>query len=69
MGAGGLERRLSRDRLIELEAEGVFKKLAPSAVSMVGSITLYTELLSDAVPRIKQELDRQEVDLALIVPF
>ena len=29
-----------RDRLIELEAEGVFKKLAPSAVSMVGSITL-----------------------------
>jgi D-proline reductase (dithiol) PrdB len=58
-----------RDRLIELEAEGVFKKLAPSAVSMVGSITLYTELLSDVVPRIKQEFDRQEVDLALIVPF
>jgi D-proline reductase (dithiol) PrdB len=58
-----------RDRLIELEAEGVFKKLAPNAISMVGSITLYTELLTDVVPRIKDEFDRQEVDLALILPF
>jgi len=58
-----------RDRLIELESEGVFKKLAPNAVSMVGSITFYTELLNDVVPRIKQEFDRQEVDLVLFVPF
>ena len=58
-----------RDRLIELEQEGVFKKLAPNAVSLVGSITLYTELLNDLAPRIKQEFDKQEVDLALILPF
>jgi D-proline reductase (dithiol) PrdB len=58
-----------RDRLIELEADGVFKQLARNAVSMVGSITLYSELLNDVVPRIKQEFDRQEVDLALILPF
>lgn len=58
-----------RDRLIELEAEGVFKKLASDAVSMVGSITLYTELLNDVVPRIKKEFDRQGVDLVLIFPF
>lgn len=58
-----------RDRLIELETEGVFKKLAPQAVSMVGSITLYTELLTEATPRIKAEFDRQGVDLVLLVPF
>jgi D-proline reductase (dithiol) PrdB len=58
-----------RDRLIELEKEGVFTKLAPNAISVVGSITLYTELLNDMVPRIKQEFDEQGVDLALIFPF
>lgn len=58
-----------RDRLIELEKEGVFRKLAPNAVSMVGSITLYTKLLNETVPRIKEEFDKQEVDLALILPF
>ncbi|MGH7874321.1 MAG: hypothetical protein ACREQO_19185 [Candidatus Binatia bacterium] len=58
-----------RDRLIELEQEGVFKRLAPHAVSLVGSITLYTELLNDLVPRIKEEFDKQEVDLVLILPF
>lgn len=58
-----------RDRLIELEANGTFKKLASDAVSMVGSITLYTELLNDVVPRIKQEFDRQGVDLVLVFPF
>lgn len=58
-----------RDRLIELEEQGVFKKLAPNAISMVGSITRYTELLSDVAPRIKAEFDQQEVDLALILPF
>jgi len=58
-----------RDRLIELEREGTFKKLAPNAVSIVGSITLYTELLNDMVSRIKEEFDKQEIDLALILPF
>jgi D-proline reductase (dithiol) PrdB len=58
-----------RDRLVELEAEGVFKKLAPQAVSMVGSITLYTELLTEVTPRIMAEFEKQKVDLALILPF
>jgi D-proline reductase (dithiol) PrdB len=58
-----------RDRLIELEKNGVFKKLATNAVSLLGSITLYTELLNDMAPRIKEEFDKQEVDLALILPF
>lgn len=58
-----------RDRLIELEERRVFKRLAPNAISMVGSITLYTELLNDVAPLIKAEFDRQEVDLALILPF
>jgi len=34
-----------RDRLVELEAEGVIGELAPQAVSMLGSITRYTDLL------------------------
>ena len=58
-----------RDRLTELETAGVFKQLAANAIAMVGSITLYTELLNDVVPRIKDEFDRQGVDLVLIVPF
>jgi len=58
-----------RDRLVELEMEGFFKKLAPNAVSIVGSITLYTKLLNDMVHPIKEEFDKQEVDLALILPF
>ena len=58
-----------RDRLIELEDEGVFKSLAPHAVSMVGSITFYTDLLNNVVPRIKHDFDKQGVDLALILPF
>jgi D-proline reductase (dithiol) PrdB len=58
-----------RDRLIELEKAGAFKRLAPNAVSLVGSITLYTELLNELAPRIKQEFDKQAVDLLLILPF
>jgi len=58
-----------RDRLIELEEQRVFKKLAPNAISMVGSITLYTELLNDVAPRIRDEFDKQDVDLALVLPF
>ena len=58
-----------RDRLIELEEQGIFRRLAPNAISMVGSITLYTELLSNVAPRIKEEFDKQGVDIALILPF
>jgi D-proline reductase (dithiol) PrdB len=58
-----------RDRLIELEAEGAIAKLAPKAVSMVGSISRYSELIRSTVPRIKAEFAGQGVDLVLLVPF
>ena len=58
-----------RDRLIELEAEGVIGGVAPQAVSMVGSITKFTELLKETVPAIKEEFDRQNVDLVFLFPF
>lgn len=58
-----------RDRLIELEAEGVIGRLAPKAVSMVGSITRYTELMTDVVPKIAEEYERQGVDLVFLFPL
>jgi D-proline reductase (dithiol) PrdB len=58
-----------RDRLIELEAEGAIGKLAPKAVSMVGSISKFTELIKSTVPRIKEEFDAQGVDLVFLFPF
>lgn len=58
-----------RDRLVELEAEGTIGRLAPRAVSMVGSITKYTELLQKSIPAIKEEFDSQEVDLVFLFPF
>ena len=58
-----------RDRLVELEAEGVIGGLAPRAVSMVGSISKYTELLKSTVPAIKDEFDRQGVDLVFLFPI
>jgi D-proline reductase (dithiol) PrdB len=58
-----------RDRMIELEAEGVFKRLAPQAVSLVGSISKYTELVETVVPKILAEYERQGVDLVMLMPF
>ncbi|HVA25561.1 MAG TPA: glycine/sarcosine/betaine reductase selenoprotein B family protein [Chloroflexota bacterium] len=58
-----------RDRLVELEQQGEIGKLAPKAVSMVGSITRFSELVADVVPKIKQEFDDQGVDLVLVYPF
>jgi D-proline reductase (dithiol) PrdB len=58
-----------RDRLVELEAEGVIGGLARRAVSMVGSISKFTELLKTTVPAIKDEFDRQGVDLVFLFPF
>jgi D-proline reductase (dithiol) PrdB len=58
-----------RDRLIELEAEGVIGALAPRAVSMVGSISKFTELLKTTVPAIQEEFDGQGVDLVFLFPF
>jgi D-proline reductase (dithiol) PrdB len=58
-----------RDRLIELETEGTIGKLAPNAVSMVGSISKFTDLIKTTVPRIKAEFDAQGVDLVFLFPF
>ncbi len=57
------------ERMKELEAEGAFKRLAHTAVSMVGSIQRYTELVEQTVPAIKQIYDSQGVDLVFLFPF
>lgn len=57
------------DRLKELEAEGTIRRLAHTAVSMVGSIQRFTELVDQTVPAIKQVYDSQGVDLVLLSPF
>ncbi|MGH9088592.1 MAG: hypothetical protein ACRDYZ_10885 [Acidimicrobiales bacterium] len=58
-----------RDRLVEMEKDGVIGRLADDAVSMVGSITLFDPLLLDTAPRIAAELERQSVDLVLLAAF
>ena len=58
-----------RDRLVELEAEGVIGRLAPQAVSMVGSITMFSRLLQETVPAIHRDLEAQGVDLLFLFPF
>ncbi|HEY2715039.1 MAG TPA: glycine/sarcosine/betaine reductase selenoprotein B family protein [Solirubrobacterales bacterium] len=58
-----------RDRLVELEEEGVIGELAPQAVSMLGSITTYTQLAEQTVPGIAHSFREQGVDLVLLVPF
>jgi D-proline reductase (dithiol) PrdB len=57
------------DRMKELEAEGTIKRLAHTAVSMVGSIQRFTELVEQTVPAIKQIYDAQGVDLVFLFPF
>jgi D-proline reductase (dithiol) PrdB len=57
------------DRMKELEAEGVIGRLAHTAVSMVGSIQRYTELVEQTIPAIKQVYDSQGVDLVFVFPF
>jgi D-proline reductase (dithiol) PrdB len=57
------------ERMKELEAEGAFKQLAHTAVSMVGSIQRFTELVEQTVPAIKQIYDSQGVDLVFLFPF
>jgi D-proline reductase (dithiol) PrdB len=57
------------DRMKELESERVFKRLAPVAVSIVGSIQRYTELVEQTIPAIKQIYDSQGVDLVFVFPF
>jgi D-proline reductase (dithiol) PrdB len=58
-----------RERLIELEAAGVFGALAPNAVSMVGAVSAQEQLLQQTVPVIADEFEAQGVDLVLLLPF
>jgi D-proline reductase (dithiol) PrdB len=57
------------ERMRELESEGRYRRLAHTAVSMVGSIQRYTELVEQTVPAIKQIYDSQGVDLVFLFPF
>jgi len=57
------------DRMKELEVEGTIGRLAHTAVSMVGSIQRFTELVEVTVPAIKQVYDSQGVDLVILFPF
>lgn len=58
-----------RDRMVELEAEGVIGALAPKAISYLGSISLWDAIATEMAPKVKAALDAQGVDLALLVPF
>jgi hypothetical protein len=53
----------------ELEADGTIGRLAHTAVSIVGSIERYTELIEQTVPAVKAVYDAQGVDLVLLFPF
>ena len=57
------------DRMKELEAEGIIGGLAHTAVSIVGSIHRFAELLEQTVPAVKQIYDSQGVDLVFLFPF
>jgi D-proline reductase (dithiol) PrdB len=58
-----------RDRLVELERAGIFGELAPHAASMLGSITTYTALAEQAVPKLAEIYKDMAVDAVLLVPF
>jgi D-proline reductase (dithiol) PrdB len=58
-----------RDPLLDLETAGLFAKLAPYAVSLVGAISDQERLLTETVPQIHDEFRKQGVDLVLLLPF
>lgn len=57
------------DRMKELETEGAVKRLAHTAVSMVGGVQQYTKLMESTVPAMKRVYDSQGVDLVLLFPL
>jgi hypothetical protein len=57
------------DAMKELEADGTIGRLAHTAVSIVGSIERYTELMEQTVPAVKAVYESQGVDLVLLFPF
>lgn len=58
-----------RDTMLDLEREGVFKRYADNAISMVGTISDYEGLATETAPKVVAELEAMGVDLLLILPF
>ncbi|WP_326836930.1 hypothetical protein VSH64_18860 [Amycolatopsis rhabdoformis] len=58
-----------RDTMLDLEREGVFRRYADHAISMVGSISDYPGLVSETAPKVVSEFERMGVDLVLVLPF
>jgi D-proline reductase (dithiol) PrdB len=58
-----------RDPLMELENEGFIGRVADTAVSIVGSIQLFRDLMLETAPKIADEFRGQGVDLVLMVPL
>jgi len=57
------------DRLKELEAEGTFKRLAHTAISMVGAVQQFTKLMESTVPAMVHVYEAQGVDIVMLFPF
>lgn len=57
------------DRMKELLAQGVFKDLSPVHLSFMGSITAPGRLIKRSAPEAVQQLVKNKVDLALLIPI
>lgn len=58
-----------RTALATLANRGVIGSLSPSHVSFMGGLKCHKEVETDLAPAIAAELQRAEVDLALLVPY
>ena len=59
---------LPLDRLRELAADGIIGEVAPRHVSFMGSITAPGRLVRYSAPEAARLLERDQVDVALLVP-
>lgn len=59
---------LPLDRLHELERAGVIGSVAPRHISLMGSITAPGRLVRQTLPRVAEVLERDDVDVAVMVP-
>jgi len=57
------------ERLRELQAEGLFRALAPHHVSILGAIKQFRELHHEMAPAIAQHARAEGADLLLLVPM
>lgn len=56
------------ERLMELEAEGVIGRLAPTHYSTMGYVTRAADLAAETAPAIAARMKAEGVDTALVVP-